>query len=234
MGFMSESVWSRACRDFRSRHGTVWFWLAEVVVSVIVAALSASPAAFFVSMVVLACMTLLVSLVMAPIRQRDEARRKIAVLLERSAQKVRLRFESSCVKERHGIRSVGVGIKNRSNSESVHDVMLYMERLFRQNEVGDYTDISDELTYFSVNYSIGSEPFSLGPNFEKFVYVVQDSHAHPSDRPVYFHGPGSEKLPPGEYEVHLVVTGLNVPPERMKLLISKPGVDGILTARVKQ
>ena len=229
----NQGAFARGWEDTKSCFHEPLFWFAEVASGALAVWYLESELMAIAGASLLLFSILFARTVTAPLRQRNEARHEIAALLERSAPTVAIRFDSSCIKEKHGTRSVGVRIKNRSDSQSVHNVVLYMEGFLRRNKSGNYADISNELTFFSNNCRI-SEPVSIGPGFERFVYIAQEKYDHPADKPVYFHGSGSDKFQPGEYEVHLVVTGLDVPPERMILLISKPTIEGgDLTAEVK-
>ena len=153
-------------------------------------------------------------------------------LAERAKSKVALLFDpvSDHYLRTRNSTCVVVGVKNRSTNDSVHGLMLYIEGLSRRDDTGDYTDVSEELRNFSGHSRISSEPFSIGPDFEKFVYVACEKDLN-QEFSIYFYT--GDTLPLGEYFVDLIVTGLDVPPERLSILISKPTIDSLLTARVR-
>ncbi len=101
---MHESVWARAWRDTKASLHNFWFWLAELVIAAIAG--SISPGLVPVAVVGLLGLLFFVQAVLAPYRQRDEARSALAV--------------------RPGVDELRVGMKDALGAATKEGTALYV------------------------------------------------------------------------------------------------------------
>lgn len=88
---ISETILYRGWSDFKDRLGSVWFWVAELLVGALAAVLYEDPILIVVAVLSLGVAVAIAATITAPLRQRDDARKIAEIMIP----KFKLEFEHS-------------------------------------------------------------------------------------------------------------------------------------------